>query len=313
MVYEGASLSLTTMRRPAPRGLGDISPAGWRNIARRLGRGAKRHHASVVSAGVAFFGFLSLFPALAAVVATYGLLADPDDVRKQVDVIGAGMPEEIRGVLQVQLARLIARSSGTLSLEVAVGIVLAVWAATKGTKSLITALTMAFEQPETRGHLKMAVVAFGFTAGGISMGVIAVAAMIALPVVLGHLGLSSVSAALIRWLRWPTLAGVLLGSLAVAYRYGPPRRCTTWRWLTPGSVAATALWLIGSGLFSWFAPRFAGRDLDGTLGAIVLLLGWFLLSAYAVIFGAELDAEIERQTRDGPRGSKVSERTRDSL
>jgi membrane protein len=283
------------MPRSATQGPWAIPAAGWRTIALRLGRGARRHHASVVSAGVAFFSFVSLFPALAAIVSAYGLLADPDDVRRQVDVLARGLPEQIRQVLEVELARLTARSSGPLSLDIAVGIVLAVWAATKGMKSLMTALAIAFDQEETRGHVRMAALAFAFTAGALSLGLLAVGAMIALPVVLRHVGLSTVGASLITWLRWPVLAAVVTGCLAVLYRYGPPRRSASWRWITPGVALATVSWLAGSALFSWSAARFAGsRNLDGTLGAILLFLSWFFLTAYVVILGAELDAEIDR-------------------
>jgi membrane protein len=279
------------------RRLRDISAADWRGAALRLSRGPKRHQTSVVAGGVAFFAFVSLFPALAALVSTFGLLAGRANVATQVNALAGELPEQARAVLQTELANLLARSTGRLSLEMAVGLVGALWAASKATKALITALTMASEQEETRGHLRMKLVAFGFTGGAMAVGLVALAAMAALPAVLGHLGLSRLGERLVAWLRWPALAAVVLGWLVAAYRFGPPRPPTAWRWISPGALLAAAMWLVGSALFSWFVSRFGSYEqLEGTLGAILIFLSWFLLSAYVVIFGAELNAELGRPT-----------------
>jgi membrane protein len=274
-----------------------ISAAEWRQIADRMRRPTQRHQASIVAGGVAFFGFLAMFPALVALVSGYGLLADPEDVRRQVDALAGGLPEEVRAAIYGQMKQLAARSTGTLSVEAALSILGAVWAATKGTKALITGLSLAFGQRETRGFVRLNVTAFLFTVGVIVFGAVAVGAVIALPIVLSHLRLSRPGELLMTWLRWPALAAVVLLGLAVAYHHGPARPPAKWRWVTPGSVVATTLWLIGSSLFSWFMSSSAtsGR-LDGSLGVVITVLTWFLLSAYVVILGAELNAEIERQT-----------------
>jgi membrane protein len=277
-----------------------ISAAGWREIARRMRNPARRHQASIIAGGVAFFAFLAMFPALVALVSGYGLLADPEDVRRQVDVLASGFPEEVQTAIYDQMQRLVARSPGTLSLEAAVSILGAVWAATKGTKALITGLSLAFGQRETRGFIRLKVTAFLFTMGAIVFGAFAVGAVIAFPIVLSHLHLSPPSQRLMRWLRWPAVAGVVLFGLSVAYHYGPARAPGRWRLVTAGSVAATAMWLAGSALFSWSVSTFAGGGkLDGSLGVIITLLTWFLLSAYVVILGAELNAEIARQKTPG--------------
>lgn len=256
----------------------------------------KRHHASVLAGGVAFFGFLSMFPALVALVSAYGLLADPNDVKRQVDAFAGGLPADVQAAIYHQMTQLTARSSGTLSLEAGIGIVAAVWAATKGTKALITGLSLAFGQDETRGFIRLNLTAFLFTLGAIVFGVIAVAAVIVFPIVMSTLHLSRLREVLVAWLRWPVLVVVVQLGLAVVYHYGPARPPAKWRWITPGSVVATALWIAGSALFFWFASLTAASDrLDGSLGVVITILTWFLLSAYVVILGAELDTEIERQ------------------
>lgn len=278
----------------------DIPAAGWRKIADGMRSATKRHHASVLAGGVAFFGFLSMFPALVALVSAYGLLADPHDVKRQVDALAGGFPDNVQAAIYHQMTQLTARSSGTLSLEAAISIVAAVWAATKGTKALITGLSLAFGQDETRGFIRLNVTAFLFTLGAIIFGVIAVAAVIAFPIVLSFVHLSRLRGALVTWLRWPVLVAVVLFGLAVAYHHGPARPPAKWRWVTPGSLVATTLWIAGSALFSWFASATAKSDrLDGSLGVIITILSWFLLSAYVVILGAELDTEIAHQRTPG--------------
>ena len=176
-------------------------------------------------AGVAFFAFLSMFPALAALVSIYGLLADPEDVARQVDAFAGALARPTSGrAIHDQMAKLTARSTGTLSIEAAIGIVAAIWAATKGMKALITGLSLAFGQRETRGFIRLNVTAFLFTLGSIVVGVIAIAAIIVLPVVLSFFHLSRLGEAVIRWLRWPMLTVVVLGRAqrGLPIRAGPP-------------------------------------------------------------------------------------------
>ena len=276
-----------------------LGGGGWRRIANRMRSASRRHGASVLAGGVAFYAFLSMFPALAALVSVYGLIANPKDVTRQMDAFAGGLPPDIRTALHDQMALLSARSTGTLSIEAAVGIVAAIWAATKGMKALITGLSLAFGQDETRGFIRLSVTAFLFTVGAIISGVISIASVIVLPIVLSFFRMSQLSEQLIRWGRWPMLAVMILLALSVAYHYGPAHVPPTRRWLSAGSVTATVLWLAGSGLFSWFASTYAKTDrVDGSLGVIITILTWFLLSAYIVILGAELDAEIAREVAD---------------
>jgi membrane protein len=279
-----------------------LSRRDWWEIANRMRQAGKRHQATVLAGGVAFYGFLSMLPALVALVSGYGLLANPDDVRHQVDALAGGLPAAVQAAIYREMSGLVARSSRALSLEATIGLFAAIWAATKGTKALITALSFAFGQKETRGFIRMKLTAFLFTAGAILFGVLAIGAMIVLPIVMSRLGLSVVHQHLAVWLRWPALALVLLLGLSVAYHYGPARPPGPWRWLTAGSVVATALWMAGTAIFSWFVSTFAsGGKVDGSLGVVITLLTWFLISAHIFIIGAELNAEIARQRTRGGR------------
>jgi membrane protein len=279
-----------------------LSLSEWRQIVRRMMRPDQRHQASIVAGGVAFYGFLSMFPALVALVSGYGLLSDPADVRNQVNVLAGGLPPAVQEVIYREMSQLVSRSHRKLSLEAAISIVGAVWAATKGTKALITALSLAFGQKETRGYVRLNLTAFLFTAGAIVFGVLAVGATILLPPVLGRVGVPRATQHLMWWLRWPALALMMLLGLAVAYHYGPSQAPGKWRWVTPGAVVATVLWMAGTAVFTWFVTTFATSGaVDGSLGVIITLLGWFLLSAHIFIVGAELNAESER-LKAGPSG-----------
>jgi membrane protein len=272
-----------------------LREVGWREIFKRMRRASQRHQATVLAGGVAFYSFLAIWPALAALVSIYGIVADPEDVPGHLDTVLGALPADLRGAILDQVTRLAARSSGSLTIEAAVGIIAAVWAAAKGMKALITGLSLAFGQRETRGFIRLNATAFLFTLGSIVAGVIGIGFVIVLPMVLSLLHLSRFSEELIRWLRWPTLSVLVLAGLSLAYRFGPARPPPRRRWVTPGSLAATALWLAGSAVFSWAAARTSASDrIDGSLGVIITILTWFLLSAYVVILGAELDGEIAR-------------------
>ena len=285
--------------RPALPPLREIH---WRRIVDHMRSATRRHAASVLAGGVAFFGFLAILPALAALVSIYGLLANPEDVARQVNAVAGALPGDVQSAIHDQMAALTARSPGTLTVEAAVGIVAAIWAATKGMKALITGLSLAFGQEESRGFIRLNATAFLFTFASIVAGVIGIAAVIVLPMVLSFLHLSRLGEELIRWLRWPTLAIMVLVGLSVAYRFGPARPPPRRRWLTPGSLVATALWLAGSAIFSWAASAITKTDrIDGSLGVVITVLTWFLLSAYVVILGAELDGEIARDAERRPR------------
>jgi membrane protein len=264
-----------------------------RNVVRRLRRELAEGRVSIMAGGVAFYGFLALFPALTALVSIYGLLADPHRIGEQLDARAVLLPEQVRDVLRTELTSLASRSTGTLCLEVVVGILLALWAANKGTRSLMLAVAAVFEPGKATNIVKVNFRALVLTVVAIVFAVLAVAAVIAVPTVVGLLNLSELAAlGLLKWLRWPLLAGLLLVGLALVYRWSRPQARV--RWVTAGSALVTAAWLVGSGLFSWFVSTFTSyQRLDGSIAAFAILLSWFLLSAYLVILGAAVDAELE--------------------
>jgi membrane protein len=275
----------------------DIPARGWRDIFVRVKHEVKTDNLALVAAGVAFLFFLSLFPALAALVSIYGLISDPAQVKDQVMAMPGIMPDEARPLLGRQMSEIVSQSREGLGLGVAASILLALWSANKGTWGLVQGINIAYDQKEERGWFRRKATTLAFTCGAILFALIALAGVVAVPIVLGMLGLSSVTDSLIRWLRWPLLAIIVAFGIGLLYRYGPSRRPARWRWVNWGAVAATAMWLAASAGFSFYVSHFGSYNKTyGSIATIVIVLLWLHLGAFSVLLGAELNCEIERQT-----------------
>ncbi len=271
--------------------------AAWKDIGRRVTSEVRRDNLSIVAAGVAYYAFLALFPALVALISLYGLIADPSDVERLMRSANAVMPGEASTLLNGQLHSLVTSSSSSLSLGVAFSVLLALWSAMSGTKTLMTAFNIAYEEDEKRGFLHLNAVALMLTLGVIAGAVVAMALVTAVPVVLGSIDLPGPWSTVISWLRWPVLGVAMLAGLAVLYRYAPSRERAKWRWVSAGAVVTTLLWLIASGLFSWYVSHFGSYNKTyGSLAAVVILLMWFYISAFLILLGAEINSEMEHQT-----------------
>jgi membrane protein len=255
------------------------------------------NHLDLVAAGVAFYGLLALFPAVAALVSVFGLIADPAEVGEQLTGLRPVMPAEAYDLMSDQMRALGARSGNVLGAGLAGALALSLWSAARGTKSLIMALNIVYDEREDRGFFHLNALALGMTLMLILLVVLALAMVVALPVVLGFIGLGAISDTLVLWLRWPLLAGLMLAALAVIYRYGPSRHEARWRWVTWGSGLAVALWLVASALFSFYVSQFGTFNATyGSIGAVIVLLMWLYLSGFVVVLGAQVNAEMERQT-----------------
>jgi membrane protein len=260
----------------------------------------------MVAAGVAFYAFLSVFPALAALVSVYGLVSDPHQVEQQIDALRGVMPEGVRGLLGEQLRRIAGGSDGALSWGFALSLLLAVWSATKGTKSLIEAMNIAYDAEEKRGFLRLNGLALVLTVGGVLTMAVALIIVVGAPSVLGLIGLGGVARVAVDLLRWPLLIAIVLAGLAVVYWLGPARDGARWKWITPGSLLAAMLWLAVSIAFSVYVANFGSYEKTyGSLGAVAILLMWLYVGSYVILLGAELNAEIERR-QSSKRTSRAS-------
>jgi membrane protein len=248
------------------------------------------------AAGVVFYGLLAIFPAITALVSSYGLLADPSTISNNLHSIALLLPGESFTVVQDEIERVLAKGNSSLSLAFGVGLLLAIWSANAGVKAVIDALNVAYEVEEKRGLIHLNLVSLAFTVAGLAAILVMVGAVIGVPLALQQLGLDQGARQLVQIGRWPVLGLVLLAALMALYGYGPSRATPKLRWLVAGAAFAIVLWLIGSALLSWYLSNFANYTATyGSLGAAIGLMTWMWLSAIIVLVGAELNSEIERQ------------------
>jgi membrane protein len=281
----------------------DIPPRGWRDVFARTLAEAKSDQLSLLAAGVAFFGLLALVPGLFALVSIYGLVADPADVARHVQDLLGTAPAEVRDFIEQQLESVTGSDNAAAGVGAVLGVLVALWSASSGMKHMIDALNAAYDEDEGRGFVKVRALSLALTVGAVAFVLFAVGVITVVPAVVdGPVAL----------LRWPLLGAAFVGAIAVLYRYAPSRDEPEWRWTTPGALLATVLWLVGSGLFSVYVGSFGSyNETYGSLGGVVVVMLWLFLTAAVVLFGAELDAELERQTthdttegKDRPMGER---------
>ncbi|MGH8545935.1 MAG: YihY/virulence factor BrkB family protein [Gammaproteobacteria bacterium] len=252
---------------------------------------------SVVAAGVSFYTFLSIFPALAALVSIYALVTDPAKLQRHITGVQVLLPAEAAQLVNQQLQRIVEAHPTGLGWSLVLGSVLALWSAAKGMSALIAALNVAYDEMETRGFLKLNALSLSLTLAGMLFLIVFLFLIVGIPAVINTLDLAGPAAALFDFLRWPLLAIGGIVAIGVLYRRAPDRNMPNWRWITWGAVIATTLWLIASVLFSYYVANFSSYNaVYGSLGVVVILMMWLLLSVYCILFGAEINAEIEHQT-----------------
>jgi membrane protein len=278
----------------SPRG---IPVRGWKDIFWRTYEQVNEDRLLAVAAGVVFYGLLALFPTVTALVSSYALFADARTVDDHMAFISNFLPEGTFSIVQDQVGRVLSKGDMKLGGAFLGSLLLAIWSANGGMKAIIDALNVVYDEKEKRGFFKLNAVSLAFTAGGVIGILLAIGLVVVTPVALSTIGLGSAADALIRFGRWPVLGVILLLALAVLYRYAPSRRSPKWRWISVGSIVATTAWMIGSSLLSFYLANFGHYDATyGSLGAAIALMTWMWMSMIVILFGAELNSEIEHQT-----------------
>ena len=271
--------------------------AGWKDIFWRTYQRIDDDRLLATAGGVVFFGLLSIFPAVTALVSSYGLFADPATISANLQTLATMLPEGSFQIVEDQVGRVVSKGNTTLGATFLLGLLLAIWSANAGVKSIFDALNVAYEEREKRSFIRLNSVSLAFTVGGIAALLLMVGAVVAFPLALNHLGMAPESKLIVALARWPLLFLILLVALAILYRFAPSRDAPRWQWLSLGAVTAALLWIAGSALLSWYLSEFANYNATyGSLGAAIGLMMWMWMSAIVIMFGAELNSEIERQT-----------------
>ena len=281
-----------------------IPAPGWRDILWRVLRAVPRDRVLATAGGVAFFTLLSTFPALATLVSVYSLFSDPRVISQHVGLLAGVLPNDVLTLLSDQLVRIARQGTGTLGTASLASVAIAFWSANSGVSALFDALNVIYREREKRSLVRFYATTLLFTLSGILFALTATGMVVILPIVLDRLGLGVPTDVTLRVARWPGLLLLVGLGLALTYRYGPSRREAKWRWVSWGGGAASVSWVCASVSFSWYVASFDSYNrIYGSLGAAVGYMTWIWLSVVIVLLGAELNAEIERQTaRDSTTG-----------
>jgi membrane protein len=276
----------------------EIPLRGWKDILWRSWAEFSDQNLFLITGGVTYAILIALFPGLAAFVSLYGLAFNTAQIEKQVAALSGVLPAQTQELLSQQLHSLAEGSKGALGFAAIVGLLLALWSASRGMSGLITGINIAYEEKERRSFFKFNLIALCLTLVFVVGGVLAIALIAVLPIVVAFLEIGLAAKWLLLLAQWPLLIILVLAGLAVLYRFGPDRDKPQWRWVTPGAIAATALWIVASIGFTVYVANFNSYDKTyGSLGGMVILLTWLYLSALMVLLGAVINAQSERQTR----------------
>jgi membrane protein len=272
-----------------------IPPTGWKDIAKRTMKEVKQDQVPLLSAGVAFYLLLALFPAIIAGVSIYGLVANPTTVRDQIARLTETLSPETASLVGEQIRQVTGGAGGALGIATVFGILLALWSASSGMKALITGINMTYDETETRKFFKLRGLALLLTLGAMVLLAVALALIVGFPAV------PDTWPTVLQWVaavvRFVLLAALLVLGLAVLYRYAPDRDQPRWTWVSWGSGIATLLWVLASIGFSVYANAFGNYNKTyGALAGVIILMFWLFLTAFVVLFGAELNTEMELQT-----------------
>ena len=288
--------SLDFVQRDVGSPLG-FKPHEYLQIGARVFAQIERDNVAVVAAGVAFFALLSVFPLISACLSIYGYFADLSDIQAMANYLRPLMPESAWVLISDQIANVISAPDTDLSFRILVSLLFALYTAGAGIRALLRALNVAYGEQEKRNIVMFYLTALGMTLGLFAFIYIALIVIIGIPAMLSFLNLDNTADLLSGWLPWLLLLVVFMLGAGTVYRFGPSRRPPRKRWVIPGVLFTTASWLVVSWGFSFFVRNFGQYEATyGGISAVILLLLWFWLTAMSVIIGAEINAEMERQT-----------------
>lgn len=291
----------------------EIPAPGWKQIAKRAYKESNDDNVSLIAAGVAFYAFLAFVPLLATMVLTYGLVAEPSSVMSHMQALTQAMPQDAAKIIGNQLESIVTDAGSKKGIGLLIAIALSLYGAMKGMAAIVTATNIVWDVEESRSFLKRTALNLILTVGAV-LGLLLAVVGISVLGFIDHL--LPTSAPIVHTLLkvgfWLLAAAAVSFGMAIIYRYAPNRPKPEWKWISPGSVIATVVWLVATAAFGFYVANFGSYNATyGSLGAVIVFLTWIYLTAYILLMGAELNAETERQTdketlekEQGGRGSK---------
>lgn len=243
-------------------------------------------------ASVGFFGFLSIFPLMAVFVLLYGLAFSPAEMQEQISILHPFIPDTVYEVLNSRLSALVSNTTSALTFSLVLSTLLALYAGSKGVKSLIILINLAFHITQERNFIQGNILAVSLTFGAVVILIIAVSSIAIIPVGAAYFPFPQIAKTIALWSRWPILAGIIFLSFLSLYRLAPNRDAVALKKLVPGATLATILWIVLSVLFSIYVQNFNNYSAEfGALSAAVVIMLWLYYSAFIVAFGAIFNSE----------------------
>jgi membrane protein len=290
--------------------LSDLRSVNLWLITKRVAGRVSQDRITLISAGVAFYGLLALFPSIAALIAISGLVLDPASVSHTIVPLLAALPDAAAEIVETQITSVVSSRPDTLGLGAVIGLLISLYSASKATGTVMEGLNAVYETNETRDFVTLKLTTLGLTLFHIILLVLAAGLIAVLPAWLGSISETGVAATIADVLRWPIAWLLAIGSLAVLYRFAPALDGPEWRWVTIGSVFTSVVGMLGTFGFSFYVANF-GRynETFGALAGFILLLTWLWLISIIVLVGALINAELERDLK-GTLGHTAKTETR---
>ncbi|WP_372815526.1 YihY/virulence factor BrkB family protein [Psychrobacter sp.] len=266
--------------------------SNWLQPSLKTWRIANNSNVWAHCASVGFFGFLSIFPVMAVFVLLYGLAFSPAEMQEQISVLRPFIPDTVYEVLNSRLSALVSNTTSALTFSLVLSTLLALYAGSKGVKSLIILINLAFHITQERNFIQGNILAVSLTFGAVVILIIAVSSIAIIPVGAAYFPFPQIAKTIALWSRWPILAGIIFLSFLSLYRLAPNRDAVALKKLVPGAALATILWIVLSVLFSIYVQNFNNYSAEfGALSAAVVIMLWLYYSAFIVAFGAIFNSE----------------------
>ncbi len=272
-----------------------FSPRKAYHFARAFIKAMQRRNIALLSAGVAFFALLAVFPGIAALISVFGVFADPLVIQDQLSFFEDLLPPAAYTLLSNQITRLVWANEGALGWASVLSLLVALFLARRGVDAMLVGINAIHGTPHRPGWAH-ALRVLGMTLGMLLAGVVALLSVLVLPVLLAFFPLAGVRAILVDLGRWTLSLGLVAVWIWLFYRIGPNHAKGEHPRMLPGLLLAMALWISASVGFSYYLQNFGNyNEVYGSLGAVVALLMWFYISAYAVLVGGVLNATLGKQ------------------
>ena len=282
---------------------GDLQPEEKSRLAERSSavlaafRQTSQNNLSLISAGVAFFAMMSIFPGLAALVALLSLIANPEVVIVQLEEVRPLMPEDVYDILHHQIVGLVSTSSGTLQWAGTVSILIALWSARSGVAALMQGLNAAYGTA-ARSTWRLYVRSYFLTVGLVLVGIVALMALVVAPVILAFFPLGAKVTVIAELLRWSVAVFVVFAGIGLLYRFGPNRKAPGVQALSAGALFAGISWAVVSMAFSHYVQYFASyNQVYGSIGAVIAMLVWLWISSFLILFGGALNGVLDHRKK----------------